>query len=84
VLHDLEQQRFLEKAVPHRHAVPIDRIALRRAGLAGRKVGHDLVAVEIEVDPVVGAAALGAAEELPVEAARRGQVMYGKSEVEWG
>jgi hypothetical protein len=42
----------------------------------------DLVAVEIEIDPMLGAAAFGAAEQLPVKAARGGEVVDRKGEME--
>ena len=45
-------------------------------------MGDDLVAVEIEIDPMLGASAFGAAEQLAVEAARRGEVIDRKGEVE--
>src|SRR5690606_37924810 len=50
------------------------------AGL-GREVGDDLVAVEVEVDPLGRAAAFGAAQELAVEGARGLQVVHGEGEV---
>ena len=45
-------------------------------------MGDDLVAVEIEIDPMVGAAAFGAAEQFAVEAPRGGKVVDRKGEVE--
>jgi hypothetical protein len=42
----------------------------------------DLMAVEIEVDPMVRAPALGAAEKLAVEATRGGEIVDRKGEVE--
>ena len=45
-------------------------------------MGDDLVAVEIEVDPVLGAAPFGAAQQLAVEAARGGQIVDRKGEME--
>src|SRR6185437_16824423 len=66
----------------HGHLLSIDEAG----GVAHRArvdlVRDDLVPEEIEVDPVVAAAAFGAAEELPVEAARQGQVGDGEREVE--
>src|ERR1700679_1479656 len=53
------------------------------AGCGGwLEVRYDLVAEEIEVDPVVGAAAFGTAEDGAVEVAGSGEVVYGKGDVE--
>ena len=43
---------------------------------------HELMTKEIEVDPLLAAAPLRAAEELAVERARRGQVVNRNGEVE--
>ena len=53
----------------HRHVLAIDRIGRRaaRAG-SGAKMGDDLMTVQVEVDPVVGAAPLRAAEQVAIEA----------------
>jgi hypothetical protein len=47
-------------------------------------VGHDLVAEEVEVDPLAAAAALGAAQQAAVEGARGGKVVNREREVEGG
>jgi len=62
----------------------IDRVMVldRRAG-AGLVVGDDLMAEEIEVDPLGGAAALRAAKSLAVEGAGGGEVVDGEGDVEW-
>jgi len=64
--------------------VAIDRIMVldRRAG-AGLVVGDDLMAEEIEVDPLGGAAALRTAKSLAVEGAGGGEVVDGEGDVEW-
>ena len=49
---------------------------------SGREMRDDLMAVEIEIDPMVGAAPFGAAEQLAVEAARGGEVVDRKGEME--
>ena len=49
--------------VAHRHVVAVDRIGRLVPDLVRRQVGHDLVAVEVEVDPFVAGAPLGAAEQ---------------------
>src|SRR5207302_2661293 len=68
--------------VAHRHVVAVDGAGGLMTDLPGGQVGDDLVAVEIEVDPVVAGAAFGAAEQAAVEGARLGQVTDGKGEVE--
>jgi len=45
-------------------------------------VSHELMAVQVEIDPVIGAASFRAAKQLPIEAARRGKVVDRKGEVE--
>jgi hypothetical protein len=44
-------------------------------------VRDDLVPIEIEVDPMLGAAALGASEQLAIEAARGREIVNRKGEV---
>jgi hypothetical protein len=68
----------------HRHVIPIHRAGVAMTRLLGREVGDDLVAVEVEVHPRIRAAALGAAEQLAVEAPGRGQVIDREGEVEKG
>ena len=66
----------------HRHVLAVDRIARPLARRVRREMGDDLVAVEIEVDPMVGAASLRAAEQLAVEAPRGGKIVDRKGEME--
>jgi hypothetical protein len=47
-------------------------------------VGDDLVAVEIEIDPIGGGTAFGTAEQIAVESARGGDVVNWKCKVKWG
>jgi hypothetical protein len=68
--------------VAHRHLVAIDFVGRRIAAFIGRQVGDHLVAMEVEVDPFVGAAAFGAAEQVAIKAARLGNVADRESEVE--
>ena len=49
----------------HRHVVAVDRIARPRRHRIGREMSDDLMAEQIEIDPMVGAAALRAAEQPP-------------------
>jgi hypothetical protein len=49
--------------------------------LAGREMGDDLVSVEVEIDPGVGAATLGAAEQTAVEGARLAEIGDGKGKM---
>ena len=46
-------------------------------------MGHDLVAEEVEIDPVLAAASLGASEQPAVERAGGFEVVDGEGEVEW-
>jgi hypothetical protein len=66
----------------HRHVLAVDRI--RRSPLdRGRgEVRDNLVSVEIEVDPLVGAPSLRAAEQAAIEDSRSGEVVDRKSEME--
>jgi len=61
-------------AVRHGHTVPIDRIEVRaEASLRAEcriQVTHELVTVEIEVDPLGRASSFGATENAAVEAPR--------------
>ena len=66
----------------HRHLLTIDRVGDPRLHALGRQVSDDLVAEQVEVDPVLGAASLTASEQLAVEATRGGEVVDGKGEVE--
>lgn len=57
-------------------------VGLGSGGVGGLVVRDDLVAEEVEVDPGVGAAAFGAAEDGAVEVAGGGEVVDGESDVE--
>jgi hypothetical protein len=46
-------------------------------------VSDDLVAVEIEVDPVVRTSSLGALQQVPIETTGGGDIVDRKGEVEW-
>ena len=48
----------------------------------GRQMRDDLMAVQVEIDPLLGAAAFRAAEQLAVEAARGGKIVDREGEVE--
>ena len=67
--------------VRHRDVVPVDRVVDPRR-LVGRQVGDHLVAVQVPVDPGVGAAALRQAEDFAVEVAGGSQVVDGHRQVE--
>src|SRR5690606_22309133 len=67
----------------HRYIVAVDRIVMPAAlARAGIQVGDELVAEEVEVDPLVSAAALRATEQPAVELAGQRQVMYRNGEME--
>ncbi|SBV34318.1 protein of unknown function [uncultured Sphingopyxis sp.] len=68
----------------HGHVMPVDRIMRRPAARRIDAVRDDLVAVEIEVDPVGGAASFGTAENRSVEMARGIEVIDGKGDVKGG
>ena len=67
-----------------RHGVAVDFAGGAVAAFFRRQVGHQLVAVEIEIDPVRRAAAFGAADHLAIKAPRFGDVLDGEGEVEQG
>jgi hypothetical protein len=45
-------------------------------------MGDELMAKEIEVDPIMGTAAFGATEQRAVEASRGGEFVHGNRKVE--
>ena len=65
--------------------VAVDGVAVGGVAIAGRggwfEVRDDLVAVEAEVDPVIGGAAFRAVEDGAVKMARGGEVVDGKGDV---
>ena len=65
----------------HRNVVPVDRV-VNGCDPTGRQMGDDLVAVQVPVDPGLGAAALFEAEHLAVELAGGGQVVDRHRQVE--
>jgi MipA family protein len=73
--------------VRYRHCVTVHGIAVRgdaaRGAQLGIKVAHQLMAEEIEIDPVRGAAPLGAAEHATIERTCLGNVANLESYVEW-
>src|SRR5690606_10015885 len=66
----------------HRHRVAIDRIAAGDRSAALDAVGDDLVAIQVEIDPVGVAATLGATEDAAIEGAGFGDVPYGERDME--
>jgi hypothetical protein len=68
--------------VRHRDVMAIHRVMVWLRLPARIEVRDQLVAEEIEVDPLGRAATLGAAQLPAVELARRGQVMYGNGKME--
>jgi hypothetical protein len=65
--------------------VAVDGIVMRLVAVGGRlEVRDDLVAEEIEVDPLCGAAAFGAAEGGSIECAGGVEVINGKGDVKRG
>jgi hypothetical protein len=66
----------------HGDIVAVHRIVVPARPHPGVEMGDDLVAEEIEIDPVFGASAFAAIEEIAVESAGGGEVVDGKSEME--
>ena len=62
--------------------MPIHCIVVDAGFARGIEVRDDLVPEEIEVHPFGGASTFGAAEQLAIEAARGGEVVYRNGEVE--
>ena len=75
----LHRQHHAE--VAHRHRVAVDRAGLTVAGLFRREMRDDLMAVEIEIDPLVGTAPFRTAEQFAVELARGGEAMNRKRQM---
>ena len=67
----------------HRDVIAVDRIGGAGAHRIRSKMRHELVAVQIEIDPVTGASPLRAAEQVAVESPRRGKVVDRDCEMEW-
>jgi hypothetical protein len=81
--HELRARRlqFFRQRCPLRHgqecaemahgdAVSIDGVGCAAARFSRREMRHDLMTVEVEVDPVRSAAAFGATQQTAVEGAR--------------
>ncbi len=54
----------------HRHRVAVDRVDRAALDRIRSKVGNDLVAVKVEIDPMIGASAFRAPEQVAVESPR--------------
>ena len=66
----------------HRHMITVDLV--RRAPGSGvrREVRDDLMPVQVEIDPMLGASPFGAAQQSSIEATCSGQIVDRKSKVE--
>jgi hypothetical protein len=64
------------------NVVSVNGVVVGLRGCGGLEVGYDLVAEEIEVNPLGGTAALRAAEGVGIEAACGFEVVYRKSKME--
>ena len=76
-----------DPTVRHRDALTVHGVKVRadasvRAELRVQMT-HELVAVHVEIDPVGGAAALGAAEHLAIEATRLGDIPDLDGDMKW-
>ena len=68
----------------HRHRMAIDRIMPRHRLVTIDAVRDDLMAIEVEIDPVGIAAPFGTAKHTAIEMARGGQIVDGKGDVKGG
>lgn len=66
----------------NRDIVAIDGIVMRRSRLAAGAMCHDLVPIQIKIDPSAAAATLGQPEHTSIEATCFGKVTYGKCKME--
>ena len=73
-----------EAEMAHGHAVAVNGAGAGGGALAGREMGDDLMAVKIEIHPVVRTAPLGAAEQAAIEGAGGGKVVHREGEMEGG
>jgi len=64
------------------HVFAIDRIACPARRRSGSKMRHDLMPMQVEVDPMVGTATFGAAKQPAVKASRSLKVVDWKGKVE--
>jgi hypothetical protein len=69
--------------VRHRDVVTVDRVVMVGRTRRG-EVSDDLMAEQVEVDPLVARATFGAAEQFAIEPARGGEVVDREGEVEGG
>ena len=67
----------------HGHVLAIDRVGRASSRRIVGKMRNDLVAVKIEVDPLLGASSFRAAQDLAIKAARRIEIVDWESEMEW-
>src|SRR5579859_6670180 len=68
--------------VAHRHRVAVDLAGLTVTDFLGCEVRDDLMAIEVEVDPIRRATPFRTAEQLAIELAGRGEAMHGKRQME--
>ena len=66
----------------HRNVVTVNRIGGAAPHGIGRQVSDYLMAIEVEIDPMIGASPLRTAEKIAVESTRSGQIVDGKGEME--
>ena len=65
----------------HGNVLAIDRIACTGTSRIGREMRDDLMAVQVEVDPVIGAPPFSTAEQAAIESARRRQIVDREGEM---
>lgn len=64
------------------NVLPIDRIASASNNGVGNEMSDDLVATQVEIDPLVCAAPFRTAQKLPVEPPRGSKIIDGEREME--
>ena len=67
----------------HWYFFPVNGIESARPHRLGRKMRHNLMPVEIEIDPMLSASALLAAKELAIKFARGCKIIDRKREMKW-
>jgi hypothetical protein len=73
-----------ESEVPDRDLFAIDTPGFGRTTLIRRQMGHDLVAKQVEIDPVLTRTPLWTTDQLSIKGASGGQIIDRESEMETG
>jgi hypothetical protein len=65
-----------------RHVVAINIASFRHRAFLGREVGHNLMTIKIEIDPMIGRTPFFTPQQVKIELAGSGEIVGGKSEME--